>query len=61
MVREDVTAAKDFFFSKASVYVYERSRWFGMAGIAEPPRDEMQSLVKKLLKYGCNNRRGEGK
>ena len=61
MVREDVVAAKDFFYSKEEVYVHERSVWFGMAGLLEPPRDEMRSLVDRLLGYGCNNRRGEGK
>jgi hypothetical protein len=61
MTKEDVAAAKDFFFSRQTVFVHERSVWFGMAGLLEPPLPEMRPLVKRLLKYGCNNRRGEGK
>jgi len=57
MAKEDVVAARDFFHSSKSVYVHERSIWFGMAGIVEPPMGEMKALVKRLLAYGCNNRR----
>ena len=56
--REDVLAAKAFFFSCSAVYVEERSLWFGMAGLEEPKPDDMREMVVALCRYGCNNRRG---
>jgi len=59
--REDVAEAECFFHSRSAVYVHERSVWFGLAGLLEPPPGEMDSMVRRLLAYGCNNRRGDGK
>ena len=55
--REDVKAARKFFYSGATVYVQERSVWFGMAGLAEPKQADMETMVEALVSYGCNNRR----
>ena len=56
--REDVLAAKAFFFSCSAVYVEERHLWFGMAGLEEPKPDDMRDMVVALCRYGCAGRGG---